>query len=110
MSADAVLLHITTANREEAITISRELLSERLIACANILEHVTSLYWWQGQIEHTPEVVIIAKTTANLVEAATARIKSLHRYSCPCIVSMKIDGGNPDFLEWIERETRNKAS
>jgi periplasmic divalent cation tolerance protein len=48
---------------------------------------------------------LIAKTRADLVERAIARVKALHSYTVPCVVSLPIDRGNPDFLAWIAAET-----
>lgn len=103
---EPVLLYITASNREEAISIARELVNDRLVACANILDHALSLYWWQGEIEHNPEAVIVAKTLASHVERVTQRVKELHSYSCPCVVAVPITGGNPDYIEWIKGEVR----
>jgi periplasmic divalent cation tolerance protein len=102
---EPTLLYITCANREEAISLAHDLLRQRLIACANIVEHATSLYWWQGEIEQEPEVIIIAKTVASHVQKVTERVKGLHSYNCPCVVMMPIMGGNPDYIEWIRKET-----
>jgi len=103
---EPVSLYITAANREEAILLSRELAGERLIACANIIENVTSIYWWQDEIEQHPEVVIIAKTLSSLVDRITAKVKGLHSYSCPCVVAMPVIGGNPEYIEWIRKEVK----
>ncbi len=101
------LLYITTASREEALGIAHTLLSERLIACANIHDHVTSMYRWQGDIEHSQEAVIFAKTRSALVPRVTQRVKALHSHQTPCIINMHIADGNPAFLSWIADETTN---
>ncbi len=103
-----MLLYITVPNREEAISLSRELLGEKLIACANIVDHALSLYWWQGEIEQHSEVLIVAKTLASHVERVTERVKKLHSYSCPCVVALPIAGGNPDYIEWLHGEVKEK--
>ncbi len=99
-------LYITTATLEEAQRIGEALVGERLAACANILPGARSIYRWQGQIVRDNEVVIIAKTRAALVEAAIARVKALHSYQVPCVVAHPILAGNPDYLAWLEAETR----
>jgi periplasmic divalent cation tolerance protein len=102
---EPLLLYITASNREEAILLSHDLLSHRLIACANIFDHATSLYWWQGEIEQHNEAVIIAKTMSKHLGQINERVKSLHSYSCPCVVTVPITGGSPEFMEWIRKET-----
>lgn len=102
------LLYITSPNREEATSLIHILLGDRLIACANMLDNATSFYWWQHEIEHHPEVMIIAKTRAELVDKVTERVKSLHSYTTPCVVAVPIVGGNQNYLEWIAYETRQE--
>ncbi len=103
---EPVLLYITTSSREEAISLSRELLNQRLVACTNIFEHVTAMYHWQGEIEHTPETILIAKTVASHVEKATARIKELHSYSNPCVLCVPVTGGSAEYIGWLRAETK----
>jgi periplasmic divalent cation tolerance protein len=99
-------LYVTAANADEAKTIGEALVQERLVACANILGPISSIYWWQGQVQRDSEAVLIAKTRAELVERVIARVKALHSYTVPCVVSLPIEQGNPEFLGWIETETR----
>jgi len=99
------IVYITASSREEAEKISRVLLEERLIACANILDPVASLFWWKGEIRKDAEALLIAKTKESLVDQLIERVKALHSYECPCIVSFPLVKGNPDFLKWISEET-----
>ena len=105
MTEPVTLIYITAPNKEEAISISRALLAEKLVACANIFDHATSMYWWMGEIEHNPESIIVAKTRTSLESAVIAKVKSLHSYDVPAIVCVPITGGNPDFLGWIAAQT-----
>ena len=102
-------LYVTAANAEQAKTIGEALVAERLVACVNILSPMSSIYWWQGQIQRYTEAVMIAKTRAELVEQVIARVKALHSHTVPCVVSLAVEGGNPAFLQWIADET-NPAS
>jgi periplasmic divalent cation tolerance protein len=107
---EKVLLYITVSTRDEAVKIGALLVEERLAACVNIIEGMSSIYRWEGRIHMETEVVIISKTVADLVEKLTQRVKSIHSYTVPCIVSIPITGGNPDFLKWIEDETVNNGN
>lgn len=99
------LIYVTAATRDEALGLARALLEARLVACANVLDGATSLYWWEGRIAEEREAVMICKTRSELVEAVIARVKALHSYSCPCVVAVPIAAGNPEFLAWIDGET-----
>ena len=84
--------------------MARTLVNERLVACANILGKMTSIYQWQGALEEQEEVAVLLKTRRDLTDAVTERIKSLHSYDLPCVISLPIQGGNPDFLSWLQGE------
>jgi periplasmic divalent cation tolerance protein len=94
-------VYMTAGNLEEAQKIGRELVSAGLAACVNILPHMNSIYVWEGKIEEASEVVLIAKTVEARVADLVAKVKSLHTYSCPCIVSLRVEDGYPPFLEWV---------
>ncbi len=100
-----VLLYVTAPDREVAARVGRALVEERLAACANIVDGVRSIYRWEGRLQDEPETLLLAKTRADLAEAAIARVKALHPYTCPCIVALPLAAGHAPFLEWIAAET-----
>ncbi|NLE01031.1 MAG: divalent-cation tolerance protein CutA [Fibrobacter sp.] len=100
-----VLLYITTKNREQARSIGCVLLESHLVACINIIDGMQSVYWWNNQICEDTEAILIAKTRETNTDAVISRVKELHTYSCPCIVSLPILNGNPDYLKWLEEQT-----
>jgi periplasmic divalent cation tolerance protein len=65
-----------------------------------------SIYRWEGEIQDDEEVIVIAKTKELLVPELIEKVKSIHSYSCPCIVSLPVLGGNRPFLDWVEEETK----
>ncbi|MBL4692695.1 MAG: divalent-cation tolerance protein CutA [Magnetovibrio sp.] len=98
-------LYVTASSRDEANQIAKTLVTERLVACANILGEVQSVYWWDGHVQDDQEVALVLKTRKDLVSQATQRILALHSYDCPCIVALDIKGGSPEYLNWIAKET-----
>jgi len=101
----AQMIYVTAPNRDEALAIAKTVVGERLAACANVLEGVSSIYWWEGAMQEDRESVLILKTRRELVAQLTARIKTLHSYDCPCVIALKIDDGNADYLNWIINQT-----
>lgn len=102
---DNYLLYITASNQDEAKQIAKSLLEEKLVACTNILPGSISLYWWEEKIEESEEVILITKTRKELISQIKTRVKELHSYDCPCIVALKIEDGNEEFLDWINSVT-----
>jgi periplasmic divalent cation tolerance protein len=94
-------IYVTTKDKAEAREIGRHLVQSRLAACVNIFDHMNSMYIWQDEFQDDQEAVLIAKTTEQRVPELIQAIKSRHSYEVPCIVSLPIQDGNPDFLRWI---------
>ena len=97
-------IYITAKDEMEAKKIGQLLVWEKLVACVNYFP-INSIYRWKGDIEEAEEVAIIAKTRAELVDRLIERVKQLHSYEVPCVVSWNIEKGNPDYLEWIIEST-----
>lgn len=98
--------YVTCADAAEAKRIAAALVEERLAACGNVIEGLSSVYRWQGRIETAGECVLLLKTRSALVEQISRRVAELHSYECPCVVALPIEGGHPPYLDWIMAETR----
>ncbi|MFH1379270.1 MAG: divalent-cation tolerance protein CutA [bacterium] len=96
------IVFTTTSSETEAKKIARTLLEEKIAACAQIVPHISSVYWWKGNIDESSEVLIIIKTIQDNIQALIARIKQLHSYDVPEIVAVDIAEGNPSYLSWIK--------
>ena len=104
MSFITVLM--TTASEDEAVKIVRKLLEEKLIACANIIEKVHSMFWWHGSIEDSYEAMVIMKTHSKLFNDLMKTVKKLHSYEVPEIIALSIVDGAPLYLDWVKSSTR----
>ena len=98
-------IYITTKDKVEARKIGKTLVQEKLAACINI-HPIESIYRWEGDIQEEIEAAMLVKTRAGLVDEVIKRVKELHSYEVPCIVSFPINKGCPDYLKWIEESTR----
>ncbi len=101
----ATLVKVTFPSPEAARTVGRALVEARLAASVNIAEGITSFYWWESAVRESAEALLFAKTRDALVDRLVAFVRERHPYDCPAILATPITGGNPDYLEWIERET-----
>ncbi len=99
------LIYITTKDEEEAKKIGKTLVEEKLAACVNI-HPIKSIYWWEEEIMEESEIAMFVKTKAELVDEVIKRVKQLHSYEVPCIISLPIEKGYPDFLKWINQSTK----
>ena len=62
-----IVLFITTADAEEAQRIAEVLVKERKAACVNIVPRVSSLFWWQDEVESAQESLLIVKSRASVL-------------------------------------------
>ncbi len=99
------IVYITTENADEAAHIGKALVESRLAACVNIVDGMSSMYWWEGAVQSDAETILIAKTRAALVPALTAKVKELHSYDCPCVIALPIVAGHEEYLQWLWDET-----
>jgi periplasmic divalent cation tolerance protein len=106
----AVFAYVTCVDEAQAERIARAVVGERLAACANLIPGMRSLYWWQGKLDESREVVLILKTRPALIPALTNRVKALHSYTVPCVCVLPVIDGNPDYLRWLVAETVQMAT
>ena len=97
-----LIVFMTAPNREEAAKIVRTLLEEKLIACGNIVDSVSSLFWWKGKIEDEKEVLVIMKSHEKLFKKLSERVTELHSYDVPEILALPIVDGSSSYLDWLK--------
>jgi periplasmic divalent cation tolerance protein len=100
------LIYMTVGNKEEAKTIGKELITSGLAACVNIVDNMNSMYMWENELQDDNETILIAKTEETRVPALIEKVKSLHSYDCPCVLSLSVSDGNQAFLNWIAEEVK----
>jgi periplasmic divalent cation tolerance protein len=101
MKDEIVQIQWTCANFEEAKKISSSLVQEGLVACANLIPNIESIYIWQGQLETSKEVKVLLKTRKKQFEAVQAYIKSHCSYEVPEISMIAFSKGNPSYFHWV---------
>ena len=104
MAVIAVLTNLPDS--ESAFNLARELVQLRLAACVNVLPVATSFYRWNSQIEQAAEVPLLIKSTRERYGELERAIRERHPYELPEIISWPIDQGLPDYLAWVESESR----
>jgi periplasmic divalent cation tolerance protein len=104
--AEYIQLFTTTESKDDAEMISREVVSKRLAACAQVLGPITSTYWWKDGIEKTEEWLCIMKSRGDLFNELEETIKGIHPYEVPEIVAAPIILGSISYLDWLGQETK----
>jgi periplasmic divalent cation tolerance protein len=105
---EITFVYITNPDKKTAKKIASILLEKRLIACGN-LYNIESMYWWEGKINDEPEVVLIAKTTADKFDDVKNVVEANHPYSVPCVIQIPVNKSNKSYKNWILDETKEKT-
>ena len=105
-SSEAVVVLSTASTSDEAATIARGLVGEKLAACVNIVPGVRSIYSWDGALQDDSELLLVIKTRADRQEAVVSRIQELHSYDCPEAIVLPIRGGSKPYLTWLAEVTQ----
>jgi len=106
MTEGIVVVMMTAPGEKEAVEIAREVVSEGLAACCNIVGGVRSIYTWKGEVADEREVLCLLKTKRSLFEELKARIVELHSYDVPEVVAVDVASGHADYLRWVDEVTR----
>ena len=93
--------YITCPKKKEAHIIAGFLVKKKLVACANIINNVDSIFSWKGKVTNAKEIIIVGKTMNKNVQKIIKNVKKLHSYEVPCVIFFDIKNGNTDFLKWI---------
>lgn len=93
------LVYMTAPDEKVASQIAQSLVENKHAACVNLVPGVRSFYMWEGKLESSQEVIMLAKTSN--VEALTQHVKAIHPYEIPCVLALDVTGGHNPFIDWI---------
>jgi uncharacterized protein involved in tolerance to divalent cations len=101
---------VTTSGEEEAQRLAQLLLEQRVIACANVIPRVSSLFHWQDRLEAAEESLMVIKTTSEALGAVISTVRQHHSYEVPEIIALPIVAGSDAYLAWLAREVQPRAA
>ena len=110
MTAHSSLLVVITSlpTLEQAQTIARKLVENRLAACVQIQQGVKSIYRWDGKICEENEVLLSAKTSRALWEEIRGFIQNNHPYDLPEIMAFTPADYEQQYGQWVEAELKSR--
>ncbi len=101
--SSACIIMTTVGSEEQAISIAEELVHKKLSACVNIVPAIRSIYFWKDEVCNDEELLLIIKSIPDKFEEIQDVIRELHSYDLPECVSIDLDQGCPEYLDWIIR-------
>ena len=99
---------VTAGSEQQALSIARALVGERLAACVNIVGPVRSIYRWRDAVEDDREYLLIIKTRAALYAKVERRVRELHTYEVPEVLALSADRGSPPYVKWLLESTGSR--
>ncbi len=103
-------IHWTSGSLDEARKISRYLVQERYVACAQITPWIESVFMWNNQLDTSQESKIVFKTRRENYEKIKEIILENCSYEVPEITFVIIDGGNQEYLDWMRESSESSES
>lgn len=100
------IVYVPCKNKTEAKKIAKNLISQKLAICINIIDPIESIYRWKGKIGESHESLLLIKTSQKLVDEVIVKIKNLHSYNLPDIISWKINKTTSDVKQWFKNELK----
>ncbi len=105
-ASDVRVVFVTAEDKQEGLSLVRQVVREGLAACGNVLPEVTSVFEWDGTMREEAEVLLILKTSAGRAARLAERVAELHTYDVPEVLTLVVDGGHEPYLEWVRECTR----
>ena len=109
---DYRIVYITHESEMAAKELGNKLMSERLIACYNVISNVDTACFWppmSNQLEKSREVVLICKTHVSKFSQIEVVVNKLHSYDVPCIIELPISNISKAYEDWLKNELQIKT-
>lgn len=109
--AGELLLVLTTMpGADQAQALARALVAERLIACANLVPGLTSVFRWEGKVQVEGEVLLLLKTRRSKLSHLSERLRALHPYDVPELLALPVEAGLEAYCRWVVNETEEEGA
>ncbi len=102
---DILSIATTVGSRAAAQALAREIIEQRLAACVQIDQEISSLYRWEGELCDEPEVRLVIKTLPGCEPALQALFAQHHPYQVPQFLAVRMSASEA-YGQWAAAEVR----
>ena len=92
---------VTAPDKKTAVALAEKLVDRKLAACVNIVDSAHSIYRWENEVKRADEALMLIKTRGALVPEVVFYVKENHPYKVPEVISLPIEDGNPEYMDWL---------
>ncbi len=108
--ASIAIVTTTVAEQEQARSLAQTLVSEHLVACAQIEGPLESIYWWDGKLDHALEWRLVLKTTVKREPQLRQRVFELHPYEVPQWVVVVAQPLSTSYEHWVQQSCTERSA
>ena len=101
-----VVILVTAKDKKEAQKIANGLIKAKLVACVNIIDKISSIFFWAGKVDQAKESLLVIKSKKVKLPKIIKLVKSLHSYKVPEIIALPIIDADKSYLRWIDATLR----
>lgn len=101
-----VVARTNCGSAAEAERIADAAVESGLVACANILGPIRSVYRWQDKVERAEEWVVELKTAEPRLLKLMRLVQEHHSYDLPAFYVLPALAGHADYLAWAGAGTK----
>lgn len=100
-SAAVRVVLITAPNLSVARELARGLVGERIAACVNLVDGISSIYRWKGAVEEAREILLLVKTSVERLADLEAFLGRHHPYEVPECIALEPEAVASSYLAWL---------
>lgn len=104
---DIIVIYCTVPDKKVAKNITKILMKHKLAACVSIIDKVSSVFSWDGEICEEKEFLMMIKTRRSHYAKIKLVIEDLHPYTVPEIIALPVVDCSEDYLKWLAKETNS---
>jgi periplasmic divalent cation tolerance protein len=106
ITSNYIVVFCTVPDEYVAEKIANKVVQKKLAACCNIIPGLRSIYIWKNEIQDDKEMLLIIKTKKDIFTKLQKAITEIHPYSIPEIISISIENGSKNYLNWVEQNVK----
>lgn len=106
MQTDLALVMTTVPDATLARSLADAWVAAGLVACAQILPGLTSVYRWQGELHGDAECLLLLKTPGDRLAELEQALHRDHPYEAPEFMVFQTDQVSAAYAAWALAQTR----
>ena len=96
-----IIIKTSSDDQDTLEKISNILLKQKLAGCITIIPNCISFFSWENKVQKSKESLMLVKTIKVNEKIIFKKIKELHNYKTPEIITFKVESLDSDYSKWL---------